>query len=99
MGDAQPRHAGQRVTLYAKALSNPGLLIELHGGGSVDPEHWPSYRKRTLTRAMRIEGPFTVRTDEGELTCEDGWLAIDARGYPYPIAADEFELIYEPAGR
>ena len=60
------------------------------------PEEWPRYRKRTLTAALRIDGPFVVDTDEGPLTCRDGWLALDARGFPYPIAADEFDLIYEP---
>lgn len=54
------------------------------------------YRKTALTRAMRIDGPFTVETSEGPLRCADGYLAVDARGYPYPIATDEFELIYEP---
>ncbi len=53
------------------------------------------YRKTAITRAMRIDGPFMVQTSEGSLTCEDGYLAVDARGYPYPIAADEFTLIYE----
>lgn len=48
------------------------------------------------TWAMRITGAFEVETSEGTLTCQDGWLAIDARGYPYPIAADEFERIYTP---
>lgn len=61
------------------------------------PEEWPRYRKRTLTAAVRIVGPFVVDTTEGPLTCQDGWLALDARGFPYPIAADEFDLIYEPA--
>lgn len=61
------------------------------------PEAWPVYRKTSLTRAIRADGPFTVQTSEGDLECTDGWVAIDARGYPYPIAADEFELIYEPA--
>ena len=56
---------------------------------------WPLYRKKVLTRALRIEGPFTVETSEGPLRCEDGYLAFDARGYPYPIAADEFAMIYE----
>lgn len=55
------------------------------------------YRKVALTRAMRMDGPFLVETSEGPLRCEDGWLAVDARGYPYPIAAGEFELIYELA--
>jgi hypothetical protein len=57
---------------------------------------WPVYRKKVNTRAIRVAGPFTVETSEWPLNCEDGYLAVDARGYPYPIAADEFELIYEP---
>lgn len=62
-----------------------------------DPAGWPKYRKKVLTSALRVEGPFTVQTSEGPLTCADGFLAVDARGYPYPIAVEEFELIYEPA--
>ena len=64
-----------------------------------DPAGWQKYRKTLLTSAVRIDGPFTVQTDEGPLSCQDGWLAIDARGYPYPIAADEFSRIYEPEKR
>lgn len=66
--------------------------------GSVPgPQHewWGLYRKRPLTRAARIDGPFSVETREGLLTCRDGYLAIDAHGWPYPIAREEFELIYE----
>lgn len=63
-----------------------------------NPAHWPRYRKKVLTSAHRIGGPFVVETSEGPLRCEDGWLAVDARGYPYPIADDEFRLIYEPVG-
>jgi hypothetical protein len=55
------------------------------------------FRKKVPTRATRIEGPFMVLTSEGPLTCADGWLCIDARGYPYPVAADEFDLIYGDA--
>lgn len=55
---------------------------------------WQRYQKIALTSAVRIDGPFTVETSEGPLHCKDGYLAIDARGYPYPIAADEFALIY-----
>jgi hypothetical protein len=57
---------------------------------------WKTFRKTSLTNATRIAGPFAVETSEGVLTCEDGWLAIDARGYPYPIANEEFKMIYEP---
>jgi len=56
---------------------------------------WPHYRKRVLTPAIRMEGSFTVETREGPLTCPDGYLAVDAHGWPYPIATEEFELIYE----
>lgn len=57
--------------------------------------NWPEYRKRVTTHAIKIDGPFYVQTSEGVLRCEDGYLAVDARGYPYPIATDEFALIYE----
>lgn len=62
-----------------------------------DPQTWDLYRKHALTRAIKIDGPFTVETSEGPLTCDDGYLAVDARGYPYPIASDEFHMIYERA--
>lgn len=56
---------------------------------------WGSYRKTRHTQATRISGPFTVETREGVLGCRDGYLAIDSGGWPYPIAKDEFERIYE----
>lgn len=55
---------------------------------------WQRFRKVALTKMMRIDGPFIVETSEGPLTCQDGWVAIDARGYPYPIADSEQRLIY-----
>lgn len=60
-------------------------------------QEWRTYQKKVKTRAIRITGAFVVETSEGPLRCNDGYLAIDARGYPYPIAADEFALIYEEA--
>lgn len=53
------------------------------------------YQKKVKTQAVKIDGPFKVETSEGPLTCKDGYLCIDARGYPYPVATDEFKLIYE----
>jgi hypothetical protein len=58
------------------------------------PECWPLASKRALTRVARIAGPFTVETREGVMECEDGWLAVDSNGDPYPIAADVFEATY-----
>ncbi len=63
---------------------------------NIPKEGWSSFRKKVFTSAIRITGPFTVETSEGPLTCHDGWLCLDARGYPYPVAAEEFKLIYEP---
>jgi hypothetical protein len=61
------------------------------------PENWPRWRKKVLTSAARIDGPFTTETPEGVLKVADGYLAVDASGYPYPIAASEFEKLYELA--
>lgn len=58
----------------------------------------PTYQKRALTHATRIDGPFIVETSEGEARCEDGYLALDSRGFPYPIAKEEFEAIYMRVG-
>lgn len=56
---------------------------------------WKSYKKVVPTKMVKVDGPFTVETSEGPLHCNDGFLAVDARGYPYPIATDEQALIYE----
>jgi len=60
-----------------------------------DYSRWPKYRKQHLIQATRVIGPFEVETREGTLTCNDGWLAIDSDGHPYPVAAEEFDKIYE----
>lgn len=56
---------------------------------------WNEYKKKVTTKAVRIEGEFIVATSEGDLRCKDGFLAVDSRGYPYPIATEEFNQIYE----
>lgn len=68
---------------------------ESNGPLITQPAEWSTFRKKVTTQAIRIGAPFVVETSEGPLSCKDGWLAVDARGYPYPIAADEFDLIYE----
>jgi hypothetical protein len=69
-------------------------FVETGRGGRLSMQH---YRKKVLTPAVRVDGPFTVETRNGTLTCEDGYLAVDAHGWPYPIDKDEFERIYEKA--
>lgn len=60
-------------------------------------EEFSLYRKQRHTPALRIHEPFiAVTVDGNEAHCEDGWLAVDAAGYPYPIAKDVFGSEYEP---
>jgi hypothetical protein len=57
------------------------------------------YRKTYTTPAVRMRGPFRCLTSEGNVApCDDGWLAIDSRGFPYPINAPEFERTYTRTG-
>lgn len=60
-------------------------------------EGWSEYSKQQTTRATRVAGPFEVETREGTLRCDDGWLALDSNGDPYPIAADVFAQTYRLA--
>ena len=62
-----------------------------------EPGVFEDYRKRVLTKATYIEGPFRVVTREGVMEATNAWLAIDAYGWPYPIASDVFEKAYELA--
>lgn len=55
------------------------------------------YKKKTLTRACKIEGPFIVETYHGEQYVEDGYLAYDSMGFLYGIASEELNLSYEEA--
>lgn len=73
------------------------MIVHTYTRGEVEQlvTDWPEYRKKTTTRATRIEGEFAVKTSEGTLTCKDGYLAVDSRGWPYPIDREEFEAIYE----
>lgn len=54
------------------------------------------YRKKTVTWAVRMNGPFETQTKEGRLHCPNGYLAFDTAGWPYPIAVSDFEAMYEP---
>lgn len=58
--------------------------------------NWSKYRKVVPITATRVRGSFIVYTTEGALTCEDGYLCMDSKGYYYPVAADEFEATYVP---
>lgn len=60
-------------------------------------EEFFPFKKVGETLMVRIHSPFSVRTREGLMYCEDGWLALDADGNPYPIAADVQLRTYELA--
>ena len=79
-------------------MTAPIFTKEALDAGEPPGLEFAHYRKTTTVRAARIDGPFEVQTiHDGLVTCRDGWLAIDSHGYPYPIAAEEFARIYEPA--
>lgn len=59
---------------------------------------WRNYSKKTATRMLRMNGPFEVQTREGVVVCEDGFLAIDAEGYPYPVSLKVHEQTYIDMG-
>jgi len=59
--------------------------------------YWYDYQKREITRATRVEAQFAVQTKTGRLVCSGGYLCIDPRGEPYPVAEEEFELLYVKA--
>lgn len=59
-------------------------------------EDFELFKKNVPTKMVRVEGPFTVDTSEGPTYCQDGWLAVDSHGSPYPISVEEQEAIYEP---
>ena len=89
------------MTLEPDNVGSTGLPVyrkDQFPGRRLEGLGFTQFIKTSPTWAMRITGAFQVETSEGTLTCQDGWLAIDARGYPYPIAADEFAQIYMPQG-
>lgn len=53
------------------------------------------YKKVPVITAIQVSGPFYVETKEGVLYCEDGYLALDIQGNPYPIDREIFESTYE----
>ena len=61
-------------------------------------EEFAEYRKTATTKLARIDGQFEVETREGTLTCEDGYVALDADGWPYPIEASVLARTYELVG-
>lgn len=60
-----------------------------------NPQKWDKFRKIVPTPMIRINGPFVTETREGPLTCNNGWLAVDQQGFPYPIEANEHARTYE----
>lgn len=55
---------------------------------------WGIWTKTGKTLAVRINGPFATISKHGVLSCQDGYLALDAEGYPYPIDREVFKNGY-----
>lgn len=59
---------------------------------------WFLARKTALTPMLAVTGPVDVETQEGNYQLPEGWegyIAVDSAHFPYPIAKDEFERMYE----
>ena len=63
--------------------------------GDLPAEGFARYEKTRLTPALRMEGTFVCETSEGNVvSCDDGWLAVDSHGHPYPVNDVEFQGTY-----
>lgn len=56
---------------------------------------WQEFAPKNTIKALRVDGPFQVENSEGTFNCEDGWLVVNSNGEPYPISAQEFEILYD----
>lgn len=61
-----------------------------------DESEFEMFVKTTPTKMTRIQGPFKVMTLHGLVECEDGWLAVDEQGWPYPVDARVHAQTYRP---
>jgi hypothetical protein len=62
-----------------------------------DPRKFRPYRRKNVVWMMRVDGPFKVKTMHGTVECDDGFVAVDEEGWPYPIAASVHAKSYEAA--
>lgn len=87
------RYEGGKDPGRADAAAGGDLvLVDEPGPGRL----FRAFRKRTLTRAVRVSRPFMVETLEGVHTGKAGdWLACGVAGELYPIDADVFAATYE----
>lgn len=88
--------ANQTDQTTASTAAPSESLVPLFTAQHLPATGFKEYTKRFTTRAIRIEGAFAVETSEGRLSCENGYLALDVNGNPYPIDANVFDQTYEP---
>jgi len=68
------------------------------GGIHFLPSGVREYRKKTLTKAVRMTRPFSIETLEGTMEGKAGdWLMIGVNGEMYPCDAAIFAKTYELA--
>lgn len=60
-----------------------------------DPNGFALFRKVALTKARKMDVPFTVETLEGTMDGKAGdYLCLDTKGHPYPCDAEVFHASY-----
>ncbi len=53
------------------------------------------YTSTVVTRAYRVNGPFTVITKKGAVECQDGYVVLDAKRVPHAMDKGRFESLYK----
>jgi hypothetical protein len=69
---------------------------DLYHKDNLPTGEWGQYQKTTPVSATPMVGKYAVKTQEGTVNAEDGWMALDNAGHPYPIADQEFDTAYVP---
>lgn len=90
--------AGRVEAAVGGAAAVPVFDRESIGVATPPVGEWTLCRKTALTPMIRVVGAFEVETSEGRMRCEDGYLAVDSEGNPYPIAAEVAAASYESVG-
>jgi hypothetical protein len=73
------------------------MCAQIFNKDSIPGAGWQEFQRKNNALAMRIDGQFEVETINGVVVCDDGYLAIDACGWPYPLEKEVFERTYKKA--
>jgi hypothetical protein len=72
-------------------LSQKRTDIPIYSKDNLPKNGWKEYYACNPLQMKRMIGPFKVRLKHGAIiTCQDGFIAVDLEGNPFPISIKEF---------